>query len=200
MQSRAPILGIELEAPSQVRLALGPIGAILEVHLGDRSEQAGPHLRIRRGFRLLQIARRDRLPVGLNQRHLRQALGRGTVVGDVLQRLAQTRLRRFLAQQFVGENATLFVKQVRAPGLVRRPRQFQIDQLNAKFEVAPLTMPPTGVRQRARQDHRIDPCPVAWSQPFERAQRVGIGGIDLQGRECCRNICFHWDLASGPRL
>ena len=73
----AAVLGIQLQAAPQVRLAFGRVGPVLQIHLGHRDEQAGGHRRIGGVLGLLQVARGDGLPVGGDQGHLRQPLRRG---------------------------------------------------------------------------------------------------------------------------
>src|SRR3569623_1506911 len=192
--ARAAVLGIQLQAAPQVRLALGRIGPILDVHLGHGAEQAGGERLVRRRLGLLQIARSDRLPVRLDQRHLRQPLGGGGVLGHALQRLAQGCLRRLFRQQFVREQTTFFMQQIRPARGVGEPGQLEIDQLHAQLEVTAFAVPTPCVRQGATEGLGGDPTSVRGTNPFQRPQGLGVVRIDLQRGKGGRNVGFHWAL------
>ena len=194
------ILGVELQAATQMRLAIGRVGPILEVHLPDRDEQAGRHLRIPGLLGLLQVAIGDGLPVRRDEGHLGQALGRRPVVGNALERRAQASLRLLVAQQLVGEDAPFFVQKIGPAHPIGGPGELEIDELDAELEVTPLPVPATRVGQGACQRLRLDACTVSRLESLERAEGARVFGVDLEGRQRCRNVGFHWDLKRAGAL
>ena len=187
VRRRTAVAGVELEALAEMRLPLGARRPVLEIELGDRAVEAGGERGILGLLGLLQVAPRDRLPVGADQRHLRQRLGRRLVIGDGLQRLLHGRLTGLVAQQLVGEQPPLLVQQVRAAGVAGREPELQIDELQTEVEVGVLAVPPARIGERLRERVRLDAGAVARVNGLEGLQGLRIVRTQLQGGERCRN-------------
>ncbi len=192
---RTAVAGVELEALAEMRLPFGARRPVLEIELRHRAVEAGGERGILGLLGLLQVAPRDRLPVGADQCHLRQRLGRRLVVGDRLQRQLHGGLTGLVAEQLVGEQATLFVQEVGAAGVAGREPELQIDQLETEIEVGVLAVPAAGVGQRRRERVGVDAGAVARVDGLEGLQGLRIIRAELQGGEGCRDGGGHGDGA-----
>ncbi len=184
---RTAVAGVELEALPEMRLSLGTRRPVLEIELRHRPVKAGGERGILGLFGLLEVAPRDRLPVGADERHLRQGLGGRLVVGDGLQRLLHGRLTGLVAQELVGEQPPLLVQQVRAAGVAGGEPELEVDELQTELEVGVLAVPPARIGERLRERVRLDAGAVARMDGLEGLQGLRIVRTELQGGERCRN-------------
>ena len=103
--------------------------------------------------------------------------------GRRLERLLDAGLTGLVAQELVGKQPSLLVKQVGPPLGDRRPGELQIDELDAQLEVAALAVKPAGVGERLRQHLRVDPGAVARVERRQGLERLAVVGVELQVRE-----------------
>ncbi len=137
--------------------------------------------RVRRASGLLQVALRDRLPVALDQPHLRLRLERGRVVGHGLERLAHARLP--LASR---RSSSLRMR----PFSCSRSARFGASMVHASSRSMSCTQSSKSPRSRWKRRASVSACASAASTPLRcrdgalrGAERLLVVGVELKGFE-----------------
>ncbi len=180
-----------------MRLPLRARRPVLEIELRHRAVQAGGERGILGLLGLLQVAPgSSRLPVGADEGHLRQRLGRRLVVGDRLQRQLHGRLTGLVAEQLVGEQATLFVQEVGAAASPVVNPSSRSNQLETEIEVGVLAVPAAGVGQRRRERVGVDAGAVARVDSLEGCRACASSGRSCRAARAVETVV---DMVTGRR-